>query len=289
MMVRLVPGDPVQALLGDYMNPAAAQALREQLGLNLPIWQQYVVFLSGLIRGDLGASLINNQPVAQEVLANFGFTVQLAFCGLLLELFLGIPAGLVAARNRGKLPDLLAMAGATVGISVPNFWLAILLMIAFAVQLRWLPLLGVGNPNNPADLASHLVLPAITLGLRGAALVARVTRSSLLEVMAQDYIRTARAKGLRERVVTWNHGFRNALLPIVTVIGTDVARLLGGVTVVETVFSRPGLGTLLIGAVLNRDYPLIQGTFLLIVTVVIVMNLLIDLLYSQLDPRVVYE
>ncbi len=288
-MVRLVPGDPVRALLGDYMNPEAAEALRAQLGLNLPIWQQYLGFIGRLVHGDMGTSLMTKQPVFDEVVSNFGFTIQLALASLAIALLIGLPAGIVAALHRGKAADVIAMTVATFGFSIPNFWLGILLMIAFAVQLKWLPLFGVGNPSEPLDLARYLVMPAICLGFRGAALIARVTRSSMLDVMGLDYIRTARAKGLSERSVTWTHGFRNTLLPIITVTGTDLARMLGGTTVVEAVFSRPGLGTLLIGAVLNRDYPLIQGAFMIYLVVIVFTNLLVDLLYSRFDPRVVYK
>lgn len=289
LMVRLIPGDPVSLLLGDAFNPQAAEKLRAELGLNLPLWNQYLDFLRRLFRGNLGTSLITHQPVFEEVFANFGFTLQLAFAGLLVGVLLGVPAGMVAALRRGKLADLVAMTGATVGISMPSFWLGILLMIAFAVELKWLPMFGVGQPAQPLDMVTHLILPAVTLGLRGAALTARVTRSSMLEVLGLDYIRTARGKGLSEFAVTWRHALRNSMLPVVTVVGMDLARMLGGTTVIETVFSRPGIGTLLVGSVLNRDYPMVQGAFLVYLLVIVLSNLLVDLFYARLDPRVAFK
>lgn len=289
LMVRLIPGDPVSLLLGDAFNPEAAEKLRAQLGLNLPLWNQYLDFLRRLFSGSLGTSLITHQPVFGEVFANFGFTLQLAFAGLLVGVLLGVPAGVVAALRRGKLADLVAMSGATVGISMPSFWLGILLMIVFAVELKWLPMFGVGQPGQPLNMVTHLILPAFTLGLRGAALTARVTRSSMLEVLALDYIRTARGKGLSELAVTGRHALRNSMLPVVTVVGMDLARMLGGTTVIETVFSRPGIGTLLVGSVLNRDYPMVQGAFLVYLSVIVLSNLLVDLLYARLDPRVAFK
>jgi ABC-type dipeptide/oligopeptide/nickel transport system permease component len=237
----------------------------------------------------MGTSLITHQPVFQEVFANFGFTLQLACAGLLVGVVLGVPAGMIAALSRGKPADLVAMTGATVGISMPSFWLGILLMIVFAVELRWLPMFGVGQPGQPLNMVTHLILPAVTLGLRGAALTARVTRSSMLEVLNLDYIRTARSKGISEFVITWRHAMRNSMLPVVTVVGMDLARMLGGTTVIETVFSRPGIGTLLVGSVLNRDYPMVQGAFLVYLSVIVLSNLLVDLLYARLDPRVAFR
>jgi len=289
LMVRLIPGDPVSLLLGDAFNPEAAEKLRAELGLNLPLWNQYLDFLGRLFSGSMGTSLITHQPVFEEVFANFGFTLQLAFAGLLVGVLLGVPAGMVAALRRGKLADLVAMTGATVGISMPSFWLGILLMIAFAVELKWLPMFGVGQPAQPLDMVTHLILPAVTLGLRGAALTARVTRSSMLEVLGLDYIRTARGKGLSEFAITRRHALRNSMLPVVTVVGMDLARMLGGTTVIETVFSRPGIGTLLVGSVLNRDYPMVQGAFLVYLLVIVLSNLLVDLIYARLDPRVAFK
>lgn len=288
-MVHLVPGDPVSAILGDSYTESAAAILTAQLGLDRPLPVQYGSFLKGLVTGDFGTSFINRQPVFGEVLGNFGFTLQLAAFSLVVSVLLGVPLGLIAALNRGKVADMAAMTIAVLGVSMPAFWLGILLMIVFAVHLGWFPLIGVGNQGDPLDTLRHLVLPGVTLGMRGAGLVARVTRSSVLETLNLDYVRTARSKGAKERTVIFAHAFRNALLPIVTVVGLDLGRMLGGTTVTETVFSRPGTGVLLIQAVLTRDYPTIQGVFVFFLAVIILVNFLVDMLYARLDPRVVYE
>jgi ABC-type dipeptide/oligopeptide/nickel transport system permease component len=288
MMIHLIPGDPVKAILGDLYSEETAAQLTTQLGLDKPLWRQYTDFMGGLLRGDLGTSFLNRQPVLQVVLENLQFTVQLAIAGILVTIALGIPAGIFAALHRGKLADLVTMAASLIGASMPSFWLGILLMIVFAVNLKWFPLLGASDDGNPLSAIKYLVLPGLTLGVRGAALTARVTRSSMLENLGQDYTQTARAKGLAERVVIYQHALRNALLPVVTVVGIDLGRMLGGAAIVEIVFSRPGLGTLLVGAVLDRDYPLIQGAFVVYLIMIILVNLLVDLVYARIDPRVSY-
>lgn len=289
MMIHLVPGDPVATILGDMYNPEAARNLREQLGLNLPLLQQYGRFISDLFTGNLGTSFITHQSVFTTVLSGFGHTLRLALMALLVSGGLGLLLGIVAAFNRGGPLDAISMTIAVLGVSMPSFWLGILLMILFAVKLGWFPLIGAGEPGNVGDILMHLVLPALTLGLRGAGLIARVTRSSVLEIINQDHVRTARSKGMRPRRVQVRHVIRNAMLPISTIVGLDLGRLLGGTTVVETVFGRPGTGTLLIHAVLNRDYPTIQGAFLLYLTVIIVVNFLVDVAYASLDPRVAFH
>lgn len=287
-MIHLVPGDPVSAILGDAYTESAAVALRAQLGLDRPLLVQYVTYLGSIVTGDLGTSFISRQPVLGEVVGNFRFTLRLALAGLTVSVLLGIPLGFIAALRRGRIADIASMTVAVLGVSMPGFWLGILLMVVFSVQLGWLPLIGVGDRGDAIDIGRHLVLPAVTLGMRGAGLIARVTRSALLETLNQDYVRTARAKGARDRTVVVAHALRNAMLPIVTVAGLDLGRMLGGTTVIETVFSRPGTGVLLIQAVLTRDYPMIQAAFILFLTVIIFVNLLVDLLYARLDPRVVY-
>lgn len=287
-MVHLVPGDPVSAILGDSYTERAATALRNQLGLDRPLLVQYGSFIRSVATGDLGTSFISRQPVIGEVVGNFSFTLQLALGGLAVSVLVGIPLGFVAALHRGRLADIAAMTIAVLGVSMPGFWLGIILMVIFSVQLGWFPLIGVGNQENFLDAGRHLVLPAVTLGMRGAGLIARVTRSAMLETLNQDYVRTARAKGVHARTVVVAHALRNAMLPIVTVAGLDLGRMLGGTTVIETVFSRPGTGVLLIQAVLTRDYPMIQAAFILFLTVIIFVNLLVDILYARLDPRVVY-
>jgi ABC-type dipeptide/oligopeptide/nickel transport system permease component len=289
MMVHLIPGDPVNALLGDLYNAQAAEQLSRQLGLDKPLWRQYIDFMSGIAQGDFGRSYHTRQPVFNEVVHNLRYTVELAIGGIIVTILLGIPAGIIAALKRGRLADMITMSISLLGASMPAFWLGILLIIGFSVKLPWFPLLGVADSNNPLEIIKYTTLPAISIGIRGAALMARVTRSSLLEVLGQDYVRTARAKGLREVVVTQRHALRNALLPVVTVIGVDLGRMLGGTAITEIVFGRPGIGTLLVNSVLNRDYPLVQGTFIVYLTIIIVINLMVDLLYSRLDPRVTYK
>jgi ABC-type dipeptide/oligopeptide/nickel transport system permease component len=289
LMVHLIPGDPVVSLLGDFYSETAAANLRRQLGLDLPLWEQYVRFFQRLLTGDMGTSFITRQPVFAEVVAGFGHTLRLALGGLLVSTVIGVPLGVAAAVYRGKAIDWIAMNVAILGVSMPSFWLGILLMLAFSVHLGWLPLLGAGRPGDAASTVVHLILPSLTLGLRSAGLTARVTRSAMLEVLGQDYVRTARAIGASRWRVIHAHAFRNALLTVVTVVGLDLGRMLGGTTIVEVLFSRPGTGLLLIQGVLNRDYPLIQGAFLIYLIAIIVTNFLVDLLYARLDPRVVYS
>lgn len=289
MMVHLIPGDPVRALLGDLYTAEAAERLSRQLGLDKPLWQQYLDFMTGIFQGDFGRSFNTRQPVFNEIMSNLRYTVELAIGGIIVTIVLGIPAGIIAALKRGKLADMITMSISLLGASMPAFWLGILLIIGFSVKLNWFPLLGVADSNNPLEIIKYTALPAISIGIRGAALMARVTRSSLLEVLGQDYVRTARAKGLREAVITQRHALGNALLPVVTVIGVDLGRMLGGTAITEIVFGRPGIGTLLVTSVLNRDYPLVQGTFVVYLSIIIIVNLMVDLLYSRLDPRVTYK
>jgi ABC-type dipeptide/oligopeptide/nickel transport system permease component len=227
--------------------------------------------------------------VLDEVLQNLRYTVQLAIAGIIVTVALGIPAGIIAALNKGRLADAITMGASLIGASMPSFWLGILLMIVFAVNLQWFPLIGSGSSEGWMGQLKFLVLPAVTLGLRGAALMARVTRSSLLEVLGQDYVRTSRAKGLKESIVIRRHALRNALLPVVTVIGVDLGSMLGGSAIVEIVFSRPGLGSLLVSSVLARDYPMIQGAFVTYLAIIILVNISVDLLYTRLDPRISYR
>lgn len=289
LVVHLVPGDPVATMLGDRYTEQAAAALREQLGLDQPLWKQYVAFIAGIFTGDLGTSLVTRTAVLGEVVGGFGLTIQLALAGSLVSILIGLFAGVFAAMRRGGLLDTLVMTGAMLGVSMPSFWLGLLLMIAFSVKIPIFPLLGAGDSSNIGVVLLHLVLPAVTLGLRGAGLIARVTRSTFLETINEDFIRTARAKGLSERTVLFKHGLRNALLPVVTIAGLELGRMMGGTTVVETIFSRPGMGTLLVNGVLNRDYPVIQGAFLAFLLAMISVNLIVDVLYTRLDPRIVYK
>ena len=289
-IIHMVPGDPAAIMMAEFSPTGKALAdLRRDLGLDLPLHQQFARYLGRALAGDLGQSYRSQRPVAAEIAAIYHHTLYLAFGGILFAILIGIPAGFLSAARRNSWLDRLCMVGALSGISMPVFWLGILLIIFFSFHLRLFPTIGVGDPSQPLDVLWHLVLPAFSLGLRGAALIARVTRSSFLEILGQDYIRTGRMKGLSEAVVKGKHAFRNALLPIVTVIGLDLSQLLGGTTVTEIVFSRPGMGTLLIESVLARDYPMVQGTMLMYLIVIILVNLAVDLAYGLVDPRIRYE
>lgn len=279
LILHLVPGDPVQVMSGQSGTSARdMEKLRHQLGLDQPIYTQYVDFITNALRGDLGRSIISRQPVSRMVLDQLPPTIRLTMAGMGLAIVLGIGLGIVAAVRPHSPLDSAIMIVATLGVAVPSFWFALLLIYAFSVHFHWFPAAG-GQGLKP------LVLPAITLGFSAAAVIARLTRSSMLEVMNQDFIGTARAKGLHERSVVYRHGLKNALIPVVTVIGLQFGALLSGAVIVETVFARQGIGRLAIDAILNKDYPLVQGTVLVTACAYVLVNLVIDLLYVVLDPR----
>lgn len=275
----LAPGDPIRMILGERSDPQAVAQVRRELGLDQPWYVQYGRFVWNAVRGDFGISLYNRRPVGDILRESFPATATLAVLAILLAVTVGIPAGIVAAVWHNRLPDRLSMVGVVLGISVPNFVLATLLILLVSVRLGWLPVAGWGAPE-------YLVLPVLVLAARPAASVARFTRTSMLEVLQQDYIRTARAKGVPEHLVILRHALPNALLPVVTVIGNAFGYLLTGSFVVETVFAVPGVGYRSIEAILRRDYPVIQATTLLFAFLFIVVNLAVDLLYTRLDPRV---
>ena len=278
-LVHLVPGDPVVAMLGDYAAPADVQALRHELGLDRPLWRQYVAFLYGLAHGDLGESISQREPVSRLIRERYPATVELAVAGLAAAILIAFPLGLIAGADPGGPADMGAMGFAILGISVPHLYLGPLLMIVFSLDLGWLPLTGRGG-------LSHLVLPALTLGAALAAILARMLRQSLVEVSDADYMRTARAKGLSRPRALIGHGLRNALTPVVTLLGLEAGALLTGSIVTEIIFSWPGLGRLMIAAINNRDYPLVQGCVLVFALSYVEVNLATDLLYSAIDPRV---
>ncbi len=278
-LIHLVPGDPVVAMLGDYAAPADVQALRHELGLDQPLWRQYVLFLYGLAHGDLGESISQRASVARLIRERYPATVELALAGLAAAILIAFPLGLIAGADPGGPGDLGAMGFAILGISVPHLYLGPLLMIVFSLDLGWLPLTGRGG-------FAHLILPAFTLGAALAAILARMLRQSLVEVIGADYMRTARAKGLGPARALFRHGLRNALTPVVTLLGLEAGALLTGSIVTEIIFSWPGLGRLMIAAINNRDYPLVQGCVLVFALSYVVVNLLTDLLYSAIDPRV---
>lgn len=278
-MIHMVPGDPVQRMLGERATPEAVAALRHGLGLDLPLHLQLARFFLHLGHGDLGRSLLTGIPVARELLQRYRVTMQLAIYALLIETVLGVTAGILAAVRRGSALDYLTTSVAVLGMSLPSFWLALALMWLFGFLLGWFPISGYGGPY-------HLVLPAFTLGILSAAYIARVTRSSLLEVLGQDYVRTARSKGLSERAVLYRHALKNVLIPVVTMVGLDLGYLLGGAIVTETVFALPGVGSYVVQGILTRDFPVVQGGVLVVAATFVLVNLVVDLLYGALDPRV---
>ena len=281
-MIRLIPGDPAQLMAGQAATQEIITEIRRDLGLDRPIVVQYAYFLRNAIRGDLGHSLFNRAPVTEELALRFPRTLRLGLASMLVAAAIGVPAGIISATRHLSWVDSLVMVVALAGVSMPVFWLGLNLILIFAVRLQWLPAIG-------HESWAHLILPAVTLGAASAAIIARMTRSAMLEVLRQDYVRTARAKGVAEPTVIGRHALRNALIPVVTVAGLQLGTLLGGAVLTESVFAWPGVGRLLVDAVLARDYPIIQGTVLLIATTFVLLNVLVDLLYAVLDPRIRYE
>jgi peptide/nickel transport system permease protein len=278
-LIHLVPGDPVLAMLGDFAAPADVAQMRHELKLDLPLWQQYLHFLSGIVRGDLGESISQHEPVARLIRERFPATLELAVAGLFVAILLAFPLGMIAGANPGGAADMGAMGFAILGLSVPHLYLGPLLMIVFSLDLGWFPLTGRGG-------LSHLVLPAITLGTALAAIIARMLRQSLVQVLETDYMRTARSKGLSRAAAVLHHGLRNALTPVVTLLGLQAGALLTGSIVVEMIFSWPGLGRLMIAAINSRDYPLVEGCVLVFALSYVVVNMLTDVVYSVVDPRI---
>ncbi len=307
-LIHLIPGDPVENLSGERgMDPARRERLLHDFGLDRPLPVQYLDYLRQLLKGDLGSSLTTHEPVLSEFLTLFPATVELAFFAMLLAVALGLPAGILAAVKRNTAADYAVMGVSLTGYSMPIFWWALLLILFFSVRLGWTPVSGriaveydvpvatgfmlidtlrAGNWAALRSALSHLVLPAIALGTIPLAVVARMTRSAMLEVLREDYVRTARAKGLPRWQVIVVHALRNALIPVITVIGLQVGLLLSGAILTETIFSWPGVGNWLIHGVQSRDYPVVQGGILLIATIVITVNLLVDLLYGVINPRI---
>ncbi len=292
LMLKLVPGDPAIALLGPQAEPRDIEILRRAWGLDRPIPEQYLTWLGHVLRGDLGLSLEQRVPVVDLVLTRFKNTAILTLASMFISCVLGLTAGVVSATRPRSIFDRLTMVLALFGNSMPAFWLGLVLILAFSLGLGWFPVSGMQSIRGEGgllDLLHHLILPAITLGGATTAIVARLTRSSMLEVIRQDYVRTARAKGLYERRVILSHALRNALLPVVTVVGLQVGFLLGGAILTETVFSWPGVGLQLFRAISTRDIPLIQGSVLLIAVTFVFINLLVDVTYALLDPRIKYS
>ncbi len=278
-LIHMIPGDPVEIMLGEQAQAADKEALRRELKLDRPIREQYLLYLSGLPRADLGRSIHSRDPVIQTILKRLPATLMLTLAAMTVAVLIAIPIGILSAVRQYSLMDNVSMFAALLGISMPNFWLGPLLILLFSIQLGWLPVSGMGG-------AQHLILPAITLGTALAAILTRMTRSSVLEVIREQYIVTARAKGLQERVVLFKHAFKNALIPIITILGLQFGALLSGSIITETIFSWPGIGRLMIQAVNQRDYPLVQGCVLFISLSYVLVNLATDLLYGAADPRI---
>ena len=289
LMMRVVPGDPATAALGNYASESAVQALKERMGLNRPIYIQYFDYLKGLVQGDLGKSFVNRNPVAPLIRKVLPYTVDLTLSGILIGIILGIPLGIITAVKRNSLIDYIGRTLSLAGLSFPAFYSGLLLMLVFSVYLDLFPSIGGGDLNNIGDRLYHLVLPALNVGLIMTAYVTRMTRSTMLEVVQQDYISTARAKGLNENTVIIKHALKNALISVITVIGLYVGILIAGSVMSEIIFSRPGLGKLLIGAMKNRDYNMMQSILIIITGIIVTVNLITDIAYSFCDPRIRYE
>ena len=279
LLIHLVPGDPVEAMLGENAQVADREALRQALGLDRPLGEQYLDYLQRLARLDLGLSFQERRPVAAILGERLPATLELTLAALALALTLALPLGVLAARHRGSPLDTGAMGLSLVGVSIPNFWLGPLLILVFSLWMGWTPVSGREGP-------ASLILPALTLGTGMAAILARMVRGSILEVLGEDYVRTARAKGLSERRVLWGHALRNAWLPILTLIGLQLGGLLGGAVITETVFAWPGVGSLLVEAIQSRDYPVVQACVLLVSLSYVLVNTLTDLVYGWVDPRI---
>ncbi|HYB44786.1 MAG TPA: ABC transporter permease [Candidatus Methylomirabilis sp.] len=289
LILHLVPGDPAMVIAGPTAPADVVANIRAQLGLDQPVLVQYGRYLASALRGDLGRSILTRREVTSEIGGAFLNTVELVIAARIWSLLVAIPIGVVAAVMRRSAFDRLSMVTALLGLSLPIFWIGLMAIWLFAFKLGWFPISGRGGPLWTIAGLHHLVLPALTLGVIQVPALARLTRSSLLEALAQDYVRTARAKGLAEPFVVAKHALRNALLPVVTVVGLQFAGLLGGAVVTETIFSWPGLGRLAVTAILTRDFPVVQGTILISAVTFVTINLLVDLLYVVLDPRIKYS
>jgi len=289
LAMRVIPADPAEVVLGDQASQEALAAFRARSGLDRPLAVQYADFFSGVLRGDLGRSLITNAPIAEQIWAVFPYTLSLAFASLAVGTLIGVPLGVWTAVRRGGWVDFLGRLFALAGFSFPAFYLGIVLLLVFSVWLGWTPIIHAIRGGGWQEHASKLVLPSLSLGLIQASYITRLTRSAMLEALDQDWVRTAYAKGLPERVVHYKHVLRNIMIPVVTAMGLYTGTILGGAVLTETVFNRPGLGKLLVGAIAQRDYTLIQSGLMVFAFIILLVNLLVDLSYALFDPRVKYE
>jgi len=309
LLIHLIPGDPATAMLGERATPENVAALRSRLGLDKPLYEQYLIWVGNLLQGDFGNTVRGNIPVKNEIINRFPATIELSLVALTIATVIGLPVGILSAIKRNSIIDTASMFGALFGVSIPIFVLGLLLIFLVGVELGWLPFVGrlssglsvnrvtglltidallEGNWEALKDSLEHLILPAVTLATIPLAIIARITRSAMLEVLNQDYIRTARAKGLKARTVIMRHGFRNAMLPIVTIIGLQLGTLLSGAVLTETIYSWPGVGKWLFDSIVARDYAIVQSMTLLIALIYIVVNLTVDVLYAFIDPRIRY-
>lgn len=289
VIVRIVPGDPATAVLGDYASKDAVANLRKQLGIDEPIWKQYVHYMNDLAHGDLGKSMVTRKPAWQQIKFVLPYTLELTVAAMLLSLVLGIPIGVIMAVKRNTWIDYSGRVFSLAGLSAPEFYVGLLLIYFFAARLGWFPAIGAGSFHQIGDNLHSLVLPAITLALIETAYIGRMTRSVMLNVLSDDYVRTARAKGLAERVVLSQHALRAALIPIVSLIGIFAISLIGGSVLTEQVFARPGLGKLMVGATKQRDYTMLQAIMVIYSLIIIGINIVVDLIYTMVDPRVRYH
>ncbi|CAM5780998.1 ABC transporter permease [Brevibacillus borstelensis] len=309
-IINLIPGDPAQVILGERADAESIQKLRHELGLDLPLYQQYGNYLLNILQGDLGTSLVTGKAISEELLPHLAATAELTLFAMIFAVIVGVNVGIVSAWKRNTWIDYIPMLLALVGVSMPIFWLGLMEQWLFGLQLEWLPVLGRNDPRVTVETITHfylidtllagnyeqfwssvrhLILPAMALGTIPMAYIARMTRSSMLEVLKHDYVRTARAKGLHEFFVVYKHGLKNAFAPVMTIIGLEVGRLLGGAVLTETIFGWPGVGQYIYNAIGYRDYAVIQSGILVLAVIFIVVNLIVDLLYSYLDPRIQYK
>ncbi|HOJ88029.1 MAG TPA: ABC transporter permease [Pseudothermotoga sp.] len=287
LIMKMIPGDPAEVLLGPQARAEDIARFRQQLGLDKPVLIQFIMYLKRVLTGDLGRSLIYRQDVLSLILERLPTTVTLSLCALFIAIVIGIPSGIIAAMKRNSLLDLLVTVLALVGISIPIFWFGMVLIILFSLQLGWLPAVGLGDPSKGLwDIVSHFILPSLALGILSTGTIARFTRSSMLEVLNQDYIRTAYAKGLKKSLILYRHALRNALIPVITVIGLQLGNLLAGAVLTETVFALPGLGKLMVDGIFRRDYMLVQGEVLFTAVIYIFVNLVVDIAYAFINPKI---
>lgn len=289
VIARVIPGDPAIVILGDSASREALDNLRQRLGLNQPLSKQYIDFILNALRGNLGESLVSGTSVMKEVMNVLPYTIDLTIAGIIIGIIFGIPLGVLTAVYRNSAIDFITRIASLLGLSFPAFYSAILLIIVFALQLGWFPVLSSGDLSNPVQRLHHLILPGVNLGLIMVAYVTRATRSSMLEVLREDYIRTAKAKGLPRTIILFRHAMRNAMIPIITVIGLYLGVLVGNSVLTEIVFNRPGLGKLIIGALNQRDYSMLQGLMVVYGFIIVLTNLITDLTYGFTDPRVKYS